>query len=72
MLTFEPGPDGFRATTAGGVMVARVITAVLTGYDRLGAAVYAPLPRAECSVHSGVGPLPVAALEAILARLPPA
>jgi hypothetical protein len=35
-----------------------------------GTTVWKPLPRAECKIHSAVGPLAVADIEEILAHLP--
>src|SRR5579859_4394800 len=72
-LDFQPRADGYRVcrmTNGAENMLASVKCRAMTGYDAKGDAAYVPLPRAEWTVHSAIGPLTVADLEDIIAGVP--
>lgn len=73
MLEFQPRVDGLRVVDRDpqGLerMLASVRTKSATGADAQGVTVYTPLPIDECTIHSAIGPLPVAVCLAIIDHL---
>jgi hypothetical protein len=69
-LTFEPRADGFRVTDEGRMVASlccKTITTVLEGNKAVDK--YVDLPREECTLHSGIGPLPIKLIEEIIAQV---
>ena len=81
-LVFQERADGYRVVRVSGAserMVANVcskradekLSKVSDGNPH-GAVVYVPMPLAECTIHSAVGPMTVADLQEIIAGIPTA